>query len=752
MGQRRHTVVALLLGLGCSSPLVQVHVSGAGVVRVQGELCRSPGCALRLSLPAVAAAEPASGQRVATWGGQCAGSEPTCLVRRTDDVWVSFEPNVLELSVSGPGSVLAEDAQRVCESSGSPCVWSGLDPQRLVPRPREGAVFVGFQGACSGTGACVEAHGRVRATFEPVPNTLLIDFVGGGGGVVRTADDGVRCTHSCAVPFPPGSRLELLATPDTRTFFDGFEAPCTPFSCVVREAGTVRVRFEAGRWLGVALAGNGGGRVAWNGDAVCPGTCGVLARADAGVSLALEPNDSSYLGAVEPPCAARDAGLCVVPSDATQVAVRFESALRWSRAFEVRSLEPYDATQSYFEAQRELPAVTTPSVVWVALEQREFIEIDGVERPRPPPPGQGTGTGLLISLSLDAGRTVGVVSLENPDGSSGGGDVRSLQEVPDAGVLAFIRCGNVLQGQPCATGAVALLLDEAGVVARQQLGTAAGTEAWGAGLDLLGRPLVTLRRLVAPGSADNGLYQLAPDLSAPPVPVFRDARLLGFCGQTPRGTLCGVSTRGSPGWCGLPQVGATDFEDALVQIDATGCRPFSFLTTPLSTIGTPTTGLSRNGRFPLFWSHASAADYGALGSVDAGALTVHWYGLDGGIEAVRSGGPWQAAAEPAGAWFAIQVGASRGTSLTGTYTAGQPFLGHPTGERGFVIGRWDRARRELKNVWFVAGEVLARNATLSADERGVMFVFIGRNVRFAGRALAADPLRPYHHVLFFDEP
>lgn len=619
----------------------------------------------------------------------------------------------------------------------------------MKPRPDLGAVFVGFEGACVGSSECEVATGEVSAVFTRIPDTLAIEFVGDGGGVVRTPDDSVRCTASCVVPFAPGSRLELVASANARSFFDGFVSPCLPNACVIREAGAVRARFEAGRWVGVSLTGSGDGGVEWDGGVLCPGACGVLLRTDAGAAFVLRPGPTSFEHSVEPACAERDGGLCRVGDGVNEIVVRFDSVLRWSRAFEVYGSDPYVRTQGYLVNQRALPAATRTNEVWVALEQREFIVIDGTERPRPTGIGNGTGTGLFVSLSLDDGHTLGVVGIENPDGGYGGGDIKDMYELPDAGVLAFIRCGIAVHDLPCPTGAAVFLLRGGTVVAKQSLGVALPTEARGAGLDWLGRPLVALI-----GAGGLGLLRLAPALDQPPTPLMAGREPRGICGRGPQGVRCslGGAAAGSGGVCGLPVVPPGTYADLVVDVDAEGCRGRVF--TPfVPEVLSPSLNFERGpltGRFPPHWFHSDGVDYGVLGSVDGGAFTVQWYSDDGGVEAIRHGEVADRAIQPAGG-MRLQARVFRAASLTGHISGGESFFGRPTGEPGFVIGVWDRSSHELSKIWFVAGEILASNATVSADERGVTLVLIAKNLRFDGRPLAPDPARAYEFVLFFDD-
>ncbi len=84
----------------------------------------------------------------------------------------------------------------------------------LIPQPDAGQVFVGWSGACIGTGACVvtmDQERLVEAEFDLDGPTLTVNI--SGPGAVASSPAGIDCGASCVKNFAPGSSVTLIATP-----------------------------------------------------------------------------------------------------------------------------------------------------------------------------------------------------------------------------------------------------------------------------------------------------------------------------------------------------------------------------------------------------------------------------------------------------------------------------------------------------------------------------------------------------------
>jgi hypothetical protein len=110
-----------------------------------------------------------------------------------------------------------------------------------------GSRFVGWTGACSGTGRCsvtADAAKSVGATFGPA--TARVSVAVRGRGTVGSAPGGVRCSTRCSASFRFGASVRLAAHPAKGWRFAGWSGACKGRgACVVKvsAAKTVGARF-----------------------------------------------------------------------------------------------------------------------------------------------------------------------------------------------------------------------------------------------------------------------------------------------------------------------------------------------------------------------------------------------------------------------------------------------------------------------------------------------------------------------------
>lgn len=96
---------------------------------------------------------------------------------------------------------------------------------RLTATPAPASAFLGWSGACSGTGTCevtISAAQAVGAEFEAIPqHTLTVQLA--GAGTVQSAPPGIQCGEkSCAAEFNAGAAITLTATPKPGSLFSGW--------------------------------------------------------------------------------------------------------------------------------------------------------------------------------------------------------------------------------------------------------------------------------------------------------------------------------------------------------------------------------------------------------------------------------------------------------------------------------------------------------------------------------------------------
>ncbi|MFK7991370.1 MAG: hypothetical protein AB8I08_35465 [Sandaracinaceae bacterium] len=151
----------------------------------------------------------------AGWGGACAsfGTEETCQLEITGDVMVTaaftLSNYTLTAGQSGDGTGTIRSDQGIdCVGGMGTCTLSLLEgtADQLVAVPAEGSRFVGWSGACTGTGACdVRVNGPtvVTALFQRIRYKLTVELV--GKARVTTSGREIDCPAHCANDFPEGT-------------------------------------------------------------------------------------------------------------------------------------------------------------------------------------------------------------------------------------------------------------------------------------------------------------------------------------------------------------------------------------------------------------------------------------------------------------------------------------------------------------------------------------------------------------------
>ena len=119
-----------------------------------------------------------------------------------------------------------------CGSNGTSCSASFASGSvvTLTATPDAGTPFVGWVGACSGTGSCVlnmSADKQVMAVFgtNPLLNVSVIP-VDNGAGAVTSSPAGINCGSACSQQFAPETEVTLMPHPANGSVFAGWNNGC----------------------------------------------------------------------------------------------------------------------------------------------------------------------------------------------------------------------------------------------------------------------------------------------------------------------------------------------------------------------------------------------------------------------------------------------------------------------------------------------------------------------------------------------
>ncbi len=242
------TVISTPIGINCGNICSATYVSGTTVVLT---------------------ATPATGSRFTGWGGACLGvgvctvfvnpsfADPT-LPTPAPNVTARFEKtNEAVITVrtigTGGGFVSSAPSGIACGTTCSAAYAIGT-VVTLTAVPNASSTFIGWTGACGGTGACVLAMNvdqTVNAIFDLPPqqatNILSVTRTGLGSGTVTSAPAGINCGATCIATYTAGSVVTLTAVPANGSQFNGWGGDCSgTATCVVSmtQIHNVTARFD----------------------------------------------------------------------------------------------------------------------------------------------------------------------------------------------------------------------------------------------------------------------------------------------------------------------------------------------------------------------------------------------------------------------------------------------------------------------------------------------------------------------------
>jgi hypothetical protein len=151
-------------------------------------------------------------------------------------------------SGTGGGNVDSTDKRIAC---GSKCVsaYPAGTPVTLSAKANSGSTFVGWTGACAGTGSCtvsVAGSMTVRAQFDTATSsggggggstatTATLKVSIGAAGTVTSNPAGINCGSACQASYPKGTAVTLTATPPAGKTFASWSGGCsgTATTCTV---------------------------------------------------------------------------------------------------------------------------------------------------------------------------------------------------------------------------------------------------------------------------------------------------------------------------------------------------------------------------------------------------------------------------------------------------------------------------------------------------------------------------------------
>jgi Divergent InlB B-repeat domain/PASTA domain len=253
----------------------------------------------------------------------------------------SYKLNVVKFG-AGYGTVKSAPAGIFC---GATCQFKyeeGTEVE-LYAATFANSVFVGWTGACAGTGACAVTMSEsktVRAKFVP-RLALAVSRSGAGEGAVASTPAGIDCGTECEAEYTEGDLVVLRAMAAPGSKFAGWSGDCAgEAACRVRmnAAKQVDARFERlppeDATLTLLLLGSGSGVLTCDG-----GPCAAAYPEGTTVSLAAVPVAGSSFAGFTGACTGPAPCALTLASDAT-VRASFAASPPTAPATAARCLVP----------------------------------------------------------------------------------------------------------------------------------------------------------------------------------------------------------------------------------------------------------------------------------------------------------------------------------------------------------------------------------------------------------------------------
>ncbi len=211
----------------------------------------------------------------------------------TPNVFVQTSNSTLTVSTSGSGSVTSTDGFINCPGTCTHSYSPGT-PVTLNATPASGSIFVGWSGACTGTGPCnitMTQSLSVTATFSQFS---ILTVSTNGSGTVSSTDGDINCPGTCGYSYPINTPVTLNAAPAQGWSFAGWSGACSGTgSCNLTMtqdlSATARFTQNPGNYSLTVSTSGSGTVTSTDGLINCPGTCSYTYASNAPVTLNASP-------------------------------------------------------------------------------------------------------------------------------------------------------------------------------------------------------------------------------------------------------------------------------------------------------------------------------------------------------------------------------------------------------------------------------------------------------------------------------
>ena len=201
-------------------------------------------------------AQPDEGYEFVSWSGSCNGSG-SCNVsmsaQRTVTAefrQIAAEEYTLQVSVTGSGNISSSPSGIDCGSDCAEIYQSGTVVS-LTATPDSGFEFIGWTGACTGTGAwqvTVTDNLSAAAEFREIGvESFTLTVSAPQNGTITSSPLGIDCGSDCSQSYEANTSVTLTATPNEGFEFTSWAGDCSGTSCslTMSQARSVSATFQA---------------------------------------------------------------------------------------------------------------------------------------------------------------------------------------------------------------------------------------------------------------------------------------------------------------------------------------------------------------------------------------------------------------------------------------------------------------------------------------------------------------------------
>ena len=271
-------------------------------------------------------AEPDASSVFTGWGGACSGASPVCevTISAATAVTATFTLKTYTVTVTKAGAgagTVAGNGINCGTGAGCTITVDHGTAISLTATPVSLNTFVGWGGACTGTGTCdltITADTTISAAFALDELSLIVTRGGNGAGTITSSPAGINCPGTCDFVFTANQVVSLTAAAAGSSNFTGWTGACTGMTtCNVTmdAAKTVTATFTLKTYvLDVTKTGSTGTGTVTSSPAgiACGSDCSETLNHGTSVTLTATPTvgTSTFTGWSGGGCTG--AGMCVV--------------------------------------------------------------------------------------------------------------------------------------------------------------------------------------------------------------------------------------------------------------------------------------------------------------------------------------------------------------------------------------------------------------------------------------------------------